>query len=128
MHSPGLHEPEGSTYPSALEEVNDLIAGLGDPATWFVTEEYAGYALQAMQQVADWARGYRQELEEAIGRPIQLQFHVARKAEAPQTAAPTQQMRHQSSRLAPRGQASPEVSLSYFKFDVKMCFCSGRKS
>ena len=66
VHGPVSPEPEGYAHPSELEEVNDLIAGLGDPDTWFVTEEHAGYALHAMQQVAGWAWAYRRDLEESI--------------------------------------------------------------
>lgn len=39
---------------------------------------------------ANYGPELNKELEEAIGRPIQLQFHVARKAEIPQASAPTE--------------------------------------
>ena len=39
---------------------------------------------------ANYGPELNKELEEAIGRPVQLQFHVARKTELPQTPEPTQ--------------------------------------
>ena len=39
---------------------------------------------------ANYGPELNKELEEAIGRPIQLQFHVARKTELPQSPEPTQ--------------------------------------
>ena len=60
---------------------------MGDPETWFVTEEYARYAFNAVRQVADWVAGYRQELEETIGNAARAALTAAVAAAAAAAAA-----------------------------------------